>query len=187
MVATHPHNYVCLPLYTHRGQGLARKSPAARDEYVSVRDHLHSGPRGVFRPQSRHEPLETGELAAHASIAPTSTAWLTYPTSRTYDLPVSVQGVLTAESTRRLIGLFNAYAPDEDVRIVGGRLREKKALGSPELRQQGWRRAVVPEGLGVGGAGVGVEGRKRSWACVAQGEEEGGGGGGKGGGGKRPR
>ena len=54
VLALYETHYLAIPLYTHNGNGVARKSRP--DEYISVRDHRSSGP---FTQQTRHGELFT--------------------------------------------------------------------------------------------------------------------------------
>ena len=111
VVAAYKSHYVALPLYTHNGNGLSRKSPAQQLEYVSIRDHRIDGP---FTAQTENGSLRTEFLKPGINIIdPRSTAHLTYPLSRKYDLPVVHQGNLTKSATSRLIHLYKQFAPAE--------------------------------------------------------------------------
>lgn len=79
------------------------------DEFVSVRDYRN---KGDFQKLSKHAALVTEHL--NAGIGPMhekSTAHITYPIARKYDLPVVHEGHLEAASTKHLVQLFNQYAP----------------------------------------------------------------------------
>ncbi len=101
VIALHEKEYTCIPLYSHNREGLRGKEHY-RNEFVSVRDgRLTSG----FTALSDHEPLVT-ELATGPILDPDSTAWLTHPVSRNYDLNLSVCGRLRQESLDRLVGFL---------------------------------------------------------------------------------
>ena len=108
VVNNKPRNhYLAIPVYSHKGNGLARKTH--RDEYVSVADHRH--PENCQQ-QSAHAPLVAGYLKGE--LLPTSVAYVSYPVSRKYGLPVQQQGRLDEESTKRLISMYIEWAsPDE--------------------------------------------------------------------------
>jgi hypothetical protein len=115
VVAAHQGNYTAIPLYTHQGNGLANKQ--FKEEYISVRDHRKRNPS--FVAQSRHDPLLTAELNEKVKIDEKTTAWLTYPISRSYLLPVMIEGCLDGISTEALVRLYTAYAPKEDMLSSG--------------------------------------------------------------------
>lgn len=109
VVAQHEGNYICLPLYTHNGKGLENKQ--FKNEYVSVQDHRNRQPG--FVKQGPHQPLLTYELSRNIKIDDKTTARLTYPLSRDYNLPVTLEGCLDDASTKSLVRLYNMYAPSE--------------------------------------------------------------------------
>ena len=101
VVSTHYDHYTAVPLYTHNGHGLSRKSKP--DEYVSVQDHRQSDP---FKQLSVHIPLVTGHLNRDVNpYDPVTTAHVPYLVSRPYVLPVCHEGSLEPDSTRRLLEL----------------------------------------------------------------------------------
>ena len=107
VIALYQDHYLAVPLYTHNGTGLLKKLKP--DEFVSVCDHRK---KGKFQKLSKHLPLMTEHL--NGDINPyheKSTAHITYPISRRYDLPVVHEGHLDAPSIQHLINLFNEYAP----------------------------------------------------------------------------
>ena len=103
VVGLYDNHYLALPLYTHNGNGVSRKSKP--DEFVSVHDHRSREP--IIR-QTRHSPLVTGEMNEGINIIdPKSCAHITHPVARKYDLPLVVEGNLDKESTDRLWDLFD--------------------------------------------------------------------------------
>lgn len=105
VIATYQNHYTAIPLYTHNGHGLDRKSKP--NEYVSLQDHRRTGP---FKQLSVHYPLVTETL--HPDIAlfdPVTTAHIPYIISRGYILPVVHEGSLEAESTRNLLKLVRTF------------------------------------------------------------------------------
>ena len=77
-----------------------------------MRDHRNRNPD--FVQQSMHDPLVTQQLECKG-LDEMSTAWITYPVSRSYGLPVKMEGMLEEASTKRLIKLYNTYSPKEMV------------------------------------------------------------------------
>ena len=107
VVALFETTYVAVPLYTHCGNGLRNvQNPL---EYVSVRDHRREGP---FHKLSEWTPLVTGRMYKKSSlILEASTARLTYPVSREYDIEGTRMGWLDADSTVYLTELYNYHLP----------------------------------------------------------------------------
>ena len=107
VVNNKPRNhYLAIPVYSHKGNGLARKTH--RDEYVSVADHRHLE---NCQQQSAHAPLVAGYLKDGVEeLLPTSVAYVSYPVSRKYGLPVQQQGRLDEESTKRLVAMYIKWA-----------------------------------------------------------------------------
>ena len=106
VIACYERNYIAIPLFTHNGRGLDNKNP---DEYVSVRDHRDRS--AEFRELSKHGHLLTEYI--HSGIRyldPKSTAHITYPLSRKYDLAVVHEGHLRANAAKHLVILFNKFA-----------------------------------------------------------------------------
>ena len=103
VVNNRPKNhYLAVPVYSHKGNGLARKEH--RDEYISVADHRHLE---NCQQQSAHAPLVTEYLKDGIDeLMPTSVAYASYPVSRKYGLPVQHQGRLDEESTKRLVAIY---------------------------------------------------------------------------------
>ena len=112
IIALYQDHYLAVPLFTHNGNGLLHK--VKPEEFISVRDHRH---HGNFKTQSKHGVLATEHL--NAGVKPLhekSTAHITYPISRKYDLPVVHEGHLATEATHHLVKLFNMYAPKATAR-----------------------------------------------------------------------
>ena len=105
VLAGHAQNYICLPIFSHNGNGTSKKPNP--EEYVSLRDH-----RATIRApqQSIHKPLITLDMSG-PEITPASVAHLAYPVSRRYNIPVTIIGRLTSASTIHLIRLFAKYMP----------------------------------------------------------------------------
>ena len=93
-------SYTTVSLYTHEHKGLCGKENY-KHEYISVRDG-RIPPRN-FKRQSDYKELVTDGTGAR--IHEMSTAWLTNPVSRDYDLSIQCHGRLTAASTQRLLQL----------------------------------------------------------------------------------
>jgi hypothetical protein len=101
VINTYEDHYLAIPLYTHNGRGLDRKSKP--DEFVSVRDHRQTEP---FHALSAHRPLVTERLTPGIDLYdPKSTAHITFPVSRRYELPVVHEGYLHETSTKMLLQL----------------------------------------------------------------------------------
>lgn len=95
-------HYLAVPVYSHKGNGLAKK--LHRDEYVSVADHRYLA---NCQQQSAHAPLVTEFLKDGVEeLLPVSAAYASYPVSRKYGLPVAHQGRLDDESTKRLVAMY---------------------------------------------------------------------------------
>ena len=107
VVNNRPRNhYLAIPVYSHKGNGLARK--VHKDEYISVADHRHLE---HCEQQSAHAPLVTEHLKDGVEkLLPTSVAYASYPVSRKYGLPVQLQGRLDEESTKRLVSMYIRWA-----------------------------------------------------------------------------
>ena len=97
IVALHETEYTCIPLYSHNQEGLRGKQHY-RNEFVSVRDGRVTG---NFKAQSDLQPLVTDGRGPF--INEMSTAWLTHPVSRSYDLNLTVCGSLKKESLYHLL------------------------------------------------------------------------------------
>ncbi|KAL9611124.1 MAG: hypothetical protein Q9167_004204 [Letrouitia subvulpina] len=100
-------HYTAIPLFTHNGKGLVNKKNP--NEFVSVRDHRRKEP---FRPLSLHEPLVTESLKDGIQLFDVnSTAHVTYPLSRKYELAITYEGILRTGSYNTLVRIFNDFAP----------------------------------------------------------------------------
>ena len=109
VVAQYTANYVSVPLFTHNGLGLARKTNP--EEFVSVCDHRVSS-ADDFIEQSGHAPLVTEHTTnPNSTLHPLVTARICYPVSRDFVLTVVIEGRLSPESTTRLIKLYNTFSP----------------------------------------------------------------------------
>ena len=74
-----------------------------------MQDHRSKAP---FKALSRHGSLLTEILKEGVDpYLVLTTAHITYPLSRRYDLPVVHEGHLRKESTKLLVSLFRKYAP----------------------------------------------------------------------------
>lgn len=112
VVACHRNHYIAVPLFTHNGNGLSRKHPAEKTEYVSVKDHRF---KGQLTPQSAHGFLETEFLRPGIyMINPLSAAHITYALPRKHDLPIIIQGFLNKESATNLVQLYTELALKKD-------------------------------------------------------------------------
>ena len=107
VVNNRPENhYLAIPVYSHKGNGLAKK--VHKDEYVSVADHRYLA---NCQQQSAHAPTVTEFLKDGVEeLFPMSVAYASYPVSRNYGLPVAHQGKLNDESTRRLVAMYIKWA-----------------------------------------------------------------------------
>lgn len=109
VVARFQNHYVAVPLYTHNGVGLLRKTVDEREEFVSIKDHRDER---QFIAQSNHGYLTTGYIKPGIHILdPKSTAHVTYCLARRYDLPVVHHGNLSAQATKRLLELYKQFSP----------------------------------------------------------------------------
>lgn len=102
--------YTTVSLYTHERKGLKGKENY-KNEFISVRDG-RTNPR-FFQKLSDYDELVTDGIGAR--IDPLSTAWLTSPVSRDYDLSIKCHGRLTTESTNRLM----TYIQDATMKGLG--------------------------------------------------------------------
>ena len=103
IVALFYDHYLAIPLYTHGGNGLARKEN--KWEYASIEDYRE--------PRSLHEAkflLHTEYLKPDCKhLLPNSVAHIAYPVSRKYTRPVAPQGRLREDSKTTLVQLFGQY------------------------------------------------------------------------------
>lgn len=105
VIATHQDHFNAIPLYTHNGRGLSRKSNP--DEYISIRDHRQTK---SFTALSVHLPLVTGHLNSDIFLFdPLTTAHIPYMISMGYVSPVVHEGSLESESTKRLLKLIGTF------------------------------------------------------------------------------
>ena len=96
-------HYLAIPLYTHGGNGLARKDN--KWEYASIEDYRE--PRSL---QEARFLLHTEYLKPDCKhLLPNSVAHIAYPVSRKYILPVAPQGRLTEDSKKALVQVFGRY------------------------------------------------------------------------------
>lgn len=102
--------FTAIPLYTHRGKGLA--NVADKNSWVSVADDRQ--PEKCIQ-QSDHQPLRTAILSSECDILdPVSAAWIPYAFPCRYDVPVAYQGKLNKASAKRLVRLHRATWVDDD-------------------------------------------------------------------------
>ena len=107
VIACYENHFVAIPMYTHNGVGLRYKKKP--EEYISVKDH-RSGEN--FRPLSKYGTLVTKYLSPAVMLYdPATTAHITYPVSRAYNIDCTPEGELDAESTKNLIRLADRMAP----------------------------------------------------------------------------
>ena len=104
-------HYLAIPVYSHKGNGLAKK--LHKDEYVSLADHRHLA---NCQQQSAHAPLVTEFLKDGVEeLMPMSVAYTSYPVSFKFGLPVAHQGRLNEESTKRLVAMYLQWARPEEL------------------------------------------------------------------------
>ena len=107
VVACYEDHFVAVPLYTHNGNGLRYKKRP--DEFISVRDHRNTG---QSQPLSKNGTLTTKELSSSVQFYDNATtAHITYPVSRNYNLDSTPEGYLEAASTQILINLVEKWGP----------------------------------------------------------------------------
>ena len=107
VVACYENHYVSIPLFTHNGVGLINKKRP--EEYISVRDHRNPQKYAAL---SKNGILVTKYLSSSVNLYEiASTAHITYPVSRTYNLEATPEGELDFESTQDLIALVEKWAP----------------------------------------------------------------------------
>ncbi len=97
-------HYYAIPVYSHKGNGLAKK--LFKDEYVSVADGRY--PDNVVQ-QSAHRPITALLKSGVDELLPMSAAYASYAVPRKYGLPVAYQGRLDEESTKRLVCMFHEW------------------------------------------------------------------------------
>ncbi|KAF6239967.1 hypothetical protein HO173_001575 [Letharia columbiana] len=94
-------HYYAIPVYSHKGNGLAKKHH--KEEYVSVADGRYPG--HVVQ-QSAHRPITAVLKNGVDELLPMSAAYASYAVPRKYGLPVAHQGRLDDESTKRLVAMY---------------------------------------------------------------------------------
>ena len=102
IVATYENSYLAIPLYTHRGTGLANKSRAAKLEYASVCDTRHA----EFENLTENQLLDAKMNKGTTKLNLKTVAYLVAPVTRKYELLVEEQGCLTKQSTDYLVQLL---------------------------------------------------------------------------------
>ena len=110
VVAQNKSCYTTVPVYTHNGKGLTDNH--VKDEHVSIRDHKI--PKKDFKPLTVHAPLVTQDLKEPTKIMDVAAAWLTYPVSKPYWVPVKLVGHLEDESTKQLTDLYQRFMKVKD-------------------------------------------------------------------------
>ncbi|KAL8848039.1 MAG: hypothetical protein Q9221_006944 [Calogaya cf. arnoldii] len=110
VLALYEDHYMAIPLFTHNKTGLAGK--VKKDEFVSIRDKRDRNPIPAL---SKHKPLKIDRVnPGIAGFDPLSTAHITYPLARKYDLPIIPEGSIEVESLNYLITLFNEHAAPKE-------------------------------------------------------------------------
>ncbi|CAF9937323.1 hypothetical protein IMSHALPRED_011102 [Imshaugia aleurites] len=97
-------HYYAVPVYSHKGNGLAKK--LHKNEYVSVADGRY--PEKVHQ-QSAHRPITALLKKGVDELLPMSAAYTSYAVPRRYGLPVAHQGRLDEESTKRLVSMYHKW------------------------------------------------------------------------------
>lgn len=97
-------HYYAVPVYSHKGNGLAKK--LYKNEYVSVADGRY--PDNVEQ-QSAHRPITAILKNGVDELLPMSAAYASYAVPRKYGLPVAHQGRLDEESTKRLVSMYHEW------------------------------------------------------------------------------
>ncbi|KAL8908568.1 MAG: hypothetical protein Q9171_005403 [Xanthocarpia ochracea] len=107
VLAMYADHYTAIPIYTHNGKGLIEKEDP--DEFVSIVDNREQHPGPAL---SRHPPLKTNQMNGEAKLLHIkSTAHITYPLSRKYDLPIVYEGNLHEGSLALLVKLVSDATP----------------------------------------------------------------------------
>ena len=102
VVAQNASCYTTVPVFTHGGKGLSYRH--VKKEHVSIRDHrIHMAD---FKQLSEHAPLITHYLKEPTRIMDVATAWVAYPMSKPYSLPVKLVGQLEEASIKQLTKLY---------------------------------------------------------------------------------
>jgi hypothetical protein len=110
VVAQNKSCYTTVPVYTHNGKGLTDNH--VKDEHVSIRDHKI--PEKDFKPLTVHAPLVTQDLKEPTRIMDVAAAWLAYPVSKPYWVPVKLVGHLEDDSTKQLTDLYQRFMKVKD-------------------------------------------------------------------------
>ena len=97
-------HYYAVPVYSHKGNGLAKKF--YKNECVSVADGRY--PYNVEQ-QSEHRPITAILKNGVDELLPMSAAYASYAVPRRYGLPVAHQGRLDEESTERLVSMYHEW------------------------------------------------------------------------------
>lgn len=97
-------HYYAVPVYSHKGNGLAKK--LYKNEYVSVADGRYPG---HVEQQSEHRPIIAVLKNGVDELLPMSAAYASYAVPRKYGLPVAHQGRLDQESTKRLVRMYHDW------------------------------------------------------------------------------
>ena len=110
VVAQNKSCYTSVPVYTHNGKGLTHNH--VKDEHVSIRDHKI--PEEDFKPLTEHTALVTHDLIKPTKIMKLAAAWVAYPVSKPYWVPVKLVGHLEDESTKQLTYLYQSLMKVKD-------------------------------------------------------------------------
>ncbi|CAD6590812.1 MAG: hypothetical protein ASARMPRED_005067 [Alectoria sarmentosa] len=97
-------HYYAVPVYSHKGNGLAKK--LHKNEFVSIADGRY--PNNVEQ-QSAHRPITAVLKNGVDELLPMSAAYASYAVPRKYGLPVAHQGTLDDESTKRLVSMYHQW------------------------------------------------------------------------------
>ena len=109
VIALHVNHYIALPLFTHNGNGISKKSIEAATEFVSVHDKRNGRD---FQPLSSHKSLvaDLGDMVKGSQVIDKmSIVHVTHPVSRSYDLLITKAGKLNRSSTQQLQKLWGKY------------------------------------------------------------------------------
>ena len=112
IVSKHKYHYMAVPIYTHQGDGVAGKAVDYQTEFVSVRDGRYNA--SAFKKQTIHKPIATiYRRDQRGFLSRLSTAHLTRPVSRGYDLPVLYSGhCLTEKDSEAFLKLYTSAQDD---------------------------------------------------------------------------
>ncbi|MCJ1233208.1 hypothetical protein MMC14_001163 [Varicellaria rhodocarpa] len=100
ILANHSNHYQVVMLYSHNGNGLSGKKNL--DKYVSITD---LPPTDFFEPLSSHNTLYAEDMKDCDTLDLKSTVHITYLVSRTYNVPVILEGKLNDTSLKELLQL----------------------------------------------------------------------------------